>query len=968
MADGAFTFVSWVRRGLATGIAAIDDGTAIGPSTIAVVEVGFNNDPVTKTKVNLPLVGSGDIVGLDPAAVCRVWPHAEDLDAEYIPYPLIEFDQADLPWRYSPAQARTDTADSSIDQLRPWITLVVIPAGDGAIAAPVGTQKLSVLTVTNTAALPSLNELWAWAHTQFEGSALDPGQARSKMEGAPGLFSARLMSPRLLQPNVEYIACLVPTFERGRRVGLGTPPDSVDASLGWDLTGSGPFQLPVYYSWRFRTGNVGDFEQVARLIQPFDMPETLGFRTLDVSEPGFGLHAAANGPLPIEGALLSIRASRLTVNWPDSNGNTFIGELSQFINDGAAGRVPRLVPPLYGEWYAASTALDATAGGSNPRWFRQLNVDPRYRVAAALGTRVIQREQQALLASGWDQVEEIATINDQLRVLQLARGLLVRVHLRHFQTLSLQRFYQLTLRLHTQVTCGGQSICQNVAGSPIVPGFLSTQWLRWARPLGSIGRLQARASNTEAPNLIGLLNDCRKPARDPDPPIDLGQPPGLPGGIPCELVEQLMGLGGEVLVRWGLLILWVTRKLLVERNGQCFWIGLRALRYAIGLIQIAAGSTAILRYCRFSRKQLSSSDVLGIFPQPAAYDGGDEDSDPLTLPPLPGNPTDTDSAAAAAIRDALVRLFDSFAAPPDLTCPPSIDLEGCRTTITTSLDPRLTIVETIGSRLYIDPSLMWINPKDPIAPLFVQPSFERPMYVPLKEISNDWILPGLDNIPQNTIGLAVLNQRFIEAYMVGLNHEMTRELLWNEFPTDQRGTYFRQFWDVAGCNLDFGSPLPPEQMRDIHPLRQWSASADLGENSPRPISESSQPFLVLVVRAQLIQKYPNVIVYAQRVIDGTLTDNQIHPMFYALLAPDIAFYGFKLTEAELRSDSNWYFVLQEQPGDPKFADPAEPNRQSPGYTSSSSVGQNAGIVAQQTFLQPFRLAVQASTMLPPPQA
>ncbi len=35
------------------------------------------------------------------------------------------------------------------------------------------------------------------------------------------------------------------------------------------------------------------------------------------------------------------------------------------------------------------------------------------------------------------------------------------------------------------------------------------------------------------------------------------------------------------------------------------------------------------------------------------------------------------------------------------------------------------------------------------------------------------------------------NNRFIEAYLVGLNHEMGRELLWREYPTDQRGTYFR---------------------------------------------------------------------------------------------------------------------------------------------------------------------------------
>ena len=39
--------------------------------------------------------------------------------------------------------------------------------------------------------------------------------------------------------------------------------------------------------------------------------------------------------------------------------------------------------------------------------------------------------------------------------------------------------------------------------------------------------------------------------------------------------------------------------------------------------------------------------------------------------------------------------------------------------------------------------------------------------------------------------------RFVEAYMVGLNVEMARELLWRGFPTDQRGTYFDAFWGTA---------------------------------------------------------------------------------------------------------------------------------------------------------------------------
>ena len=34
--------------------------------------------------------------------------------------------------------------------------------------------------------------------------------------------------------------------------------------------------------------------------------------------------------------------------------------------------------------------------------------------------------------------------------------------------------------------------------------------------------------------------------------------------------------------------------------------------------------------------------------------------------------------------------------------------------------------------------------------------------------------------------------------MVGLNHELSRELLWREFPADLQGTYFQRFWNTRG--------------------------------------------------------------------------------------------------------------------------------------------------------------------------
>ena len=76
------------------------------------------------------------------------------------------------------------------------------------------------------------------------------------------------------------------------------------------------------------------------------------------------------------------------------------------------------------------------------------------------------------------------------------------------------------------------------------------------------------------------------------------------------------------------------------------------------------------------------------------------------------------------------------------------------------------------------------------------PVIDLPMFRPLADMSPDLFCPNVNLVPPNSITLLETNPRFIESYLVGLNHEMARELLWREYPTDQRGSVFRQFWDV----------------------------------------------------------------------------------------------------------------------------------------------------------------------------
>lgn len=133
------------------------------------------------------------------------------------------------------------------------------------------------------------------------------------------------------------------------------------------------------------------------------------------------------------------------------------------------------------------------------------------------------------------------------------------------------------------------------------------------------------------------------------------------------------------------------------------------------------------------------------------------------------------------------------------------------------------------------------------------PYFPRAMVEPLREIAQDLLLPGIDKVaPDSVVGLRT-NLRFIESYLVGLNHEMGRELLWRGYPTDQRGTYFDRFW---------GQGTPNTAPADITSLHTWgtrSLGAVLGR-------QSDFNRFVMLMRSSLLRRYPNAAIYLVAIV------------------------------------------------------------------------------------------------------
>ena len=93
--------------------------------------------------------------------------------------------------------------------------------------------------------------------------------------------------------------------------------------------------------------------------------------------------------------------------------------------DPAGDPDPLITSPLYGRWHALTQRLlvdrDGTPLDPDDNWVHELNLDPRYRVAAGFGTRVVQSNQESYMDAAWEQVGDVLEANRRIRLAQLAK-------------------------------------------------------------------------------------------------------------------------------------------------------------------------------------------------------------------------------------------------------------------------------------------------------------------------------------------------------------------------------------------------------------------------------------------------------------------------------------------------------------------------------------------------------------------
>ena len=183
--------------------------------------------------------------------------------------------------------------------------------------------------------------------------------------------------------------------------------------------------------------------------------------------------------------------------WPDEARTSFQQALREILNtpaaqDPASGEPAVLGPPLYGQWYAKQQTVPAAEG--LPHWFRELNLDPRYRVAAGLGTLVIRYEQEQLMASAWDQLAKQEQDNQRLKRAQLAEAVGEALIDKHLQRLGPEQFLQVTGPVHARYRAG---LCCSGCFRTVLPvprdhPALSSAFRRLTRPTGPVARRMNR--------------------------------------------------------------------------------------------------------------------------------------------------------------------------------------------------------------------------------------------------------------------------------------------------------------------------------------------------------------------------------------------------------------------------------------------------------------------------------------------
>lgn len=1050
----SYTFTPYALSGLSVALADPAAGQVRGASTVT-VPVADEKGQREQAQRTVTVYGPGDVVGIDPTQVVRRYPAPGTTTAEETFLVHVEFDRPELPWLFSAARPS--------DTMRPWLALVVLDAAHATLSP--GLEGLPQRVHTRLGELPPLDAAHQWAHAQALGGAAPIDVRMSPAWSAANL--SRLVSPRILTDGTDYLACVVPTTDVGRRAGLGETGGSLGpawtrATDGSDLdTG---IDLPAYLSWTFRTGPDGDFARLARRLHAVAAPWQVGRRILDTGRPGRPLQPlAADEPgrhQVIKCALFSPAAAPPDAPAEDQQWTAArTAELAAVLNRSAGPAevdLPRVGPRSYARLQRGEPTVGTDSGQD---WYPTLNLRPADRVVAGLGTRVVRRDQEQLMQAAWAQLGDVQRANAEIRRAQLARYAADRL-LARFAGVTDGRLLALTRPVHPRISVDGNplTVSGQVRRSAFAPAALSGGFRRTLRPGGPLAR---RVAAPQRPQLARILagggagavtqpRDFTRPYAEPDGIVGWSDRaltsvrPGVAAavlGVPEAQVPATLASRNTLLTERPTLAQFVTEPRrwgaptpAFDLSGALLGVLARVIETAApsrpgAAVTVARSVSSLLAGAALSR--VPGAERLGeralalagrsgagsiaagplIPPPTAALDAPIRRTVPVPVsgavrggvtgairggigvgvggPISPGRPGPVPPPAGPEPADATTRL-DLLGGSPgrrlaelvgsarlvpidrlragvgDLLADGALDLPVTpartalvvdRTSLLQRLAPGRTVTDQLLGRLQLPTHVApdWFADRR-VQPIMAAPVFVRDMYEALDHYDRDWLIPGLGTLPaDDCVSLLSTNDRFVEAFLIGLSDEMGRELLWRGYPTDQRGTYFRRFWRSDSDEL-------------VGSIHAWTPTP-LGAHVTMGGSVTDGR-VVLLVRGEIVRRYPDLITIAARPTGSDAQGRPLLPqddsdparvapiLFSAFLPSDTMLVGFDLTVARARAEG-WWFLIGEHPTAPRFersgADPTPAT--APQFADLVGDG---GAVAEATLHDPIRVAFPAT--------
>ncbi|MCK5312043.1 MAG: hypothetical protein KAJ62_08035, partial [Desulfobacteraceae bacterium] len=427
--------------------------------------------------------------------------------------------------------------------------------------------------------------------------------------------------------------------------------------------------------------------------------------------------------------------------------------------------LPTIVPPVYGRWHYGKYRIKNNKkflvdASYQKNWVDELNLDPRHRSEAALGTQVVRKNQEDLMASAWDQLGAVESVNDLLRKKQFARESSKNI-LNRIAKFSAEKFISAAIPFQKKI------IVDKNEETITVQNYLDHKTL-----------IPKAVINSAFQTINTKMHKKRA----------LEYTPGRNNILKKFMDGRLAIKKDNVKPSGTMTIDDITNNMLIPPPATTF----RSTHI------VTAPDVNALISSPF--ESLINTELISkVF---------DSNNNP-PFPPIEGLSDQTTSTNTIGKTLENWLNFNFSSGEISVVDDPEVELQDLKVQILHSLNPEKSFLLNTKQLLRIDGVLQSQFKEvegDSLDPLMAAPEFPQPMNESLLELSKNLFLPGIEKIKPNTIGLLETNPRFLEAFMCGLNHELGSELLWRGYPTDQRGSYFRQFWDVS-----YNMPTPSEK-------------------------------------------------------------------------------------------------------------------------------------------------------------